>query len=229
MPRRCPRRSAPKRRCPAGSSASGPQAAPPAGGAASGARTPFLDSLFVLIIAHGLVGRADLPVPEGVFIAAAAVVLVVSFLALAGGWSRPRLQTWRERRLLRLPLAADAVLGVLGVLAFAVTVYAGLAGTTQESDNLAPTMVYVLFWVGVPVASLLLGDIWRLLSPWRAVGRAVGSVARRVGGEGLAEALPYPARLGRRPAAVGVFAFAVCELCWATAREPSPLAVLMLI
>ena len=183
----------------------------------------------MLIIAHGLVGRADLPVPEGVFIAAAAVVLVVSFLALAGGWSRPRLQTWRERRLLRLPLAADVVLGALGVLAFAVTVYAGLAGTSQETDNLAPTMVYVLFWVGVPFASVLLGDVWRLLSPWRAVGRTVGAAARRLGGAELSEPLPYPEWLGRFPAAAGVLAFAICELCWATAREPSALAVLMLI
>ena len=173
----------------------------------------------MLIIAHGLVGRADLPVPEGVFIAAAAVVLVVSFLALAGGWSRPRLQTWRERRLLRLPLAADVVLGALGVLAFAVTVYAGLAGTSQETDNLAPTMVYVLFWVGVPFASVLLGDVWRLLSPWRAVGRTVGADARRLGGAELSEPLPDPDRLGRFPAAAGVLAFAICELCWATARQ----------
>jgi hypothetical protein len=183
----------------------------------------------VLVIAHGLVGRADLPVPEGLFIAAAAVVLVASFLALAGMWSRARLQAWPERRLVRLPLAVEVVLGVLGVLVFAVTAYAGLFGTGQQVDNLAPTMVYVAFWVGVPVASLLLGDIWRLLSPWRAIGRAVGSVARRLGGDEISEPLPYPERLGRRPAAVGVFAFAVCELCWATAKEPAPLAVLMLV
>jgi hypothetical protein len=183
----------------------------------------------VLIIAHGLVGRADLPVPEGVFIVAAAVVLVVSFLALAGGWSRPRLQTWPERRLFRLPLLADVVLGGLGVAVFAVSAYAGLAGTTQESDNLAPTMVYVVFWVGVPFASLLLGDIWRLLSPWRAVGRAVGAAGRRLGAAEASEPLPYPERLGRFPAAAGVIAFAICELCWATAREPFGLAVLMLV
>ena len=41
----------------------------------------------------------------------------------------------------------------------------GLAGTEPQIDNLAPTMVYVLFWVGVPFVSLFLGDVWRLLSP----------------------------------------------------------------
>lgn len=68
-----------------------------------------------------------------------------------------------------MPRLADAVLGLAGVAVFAVTVYAGLAGTDIESDNLAPTLIYVGFWIGVPVASLVVGDVFRLLSPWRAV------------------------------------------------------------
>ena len=147
-------------------------------GPASAGPSPFLDSTAVLVFAHGIVGRADLPIPEAVFGAAAAGVLVVSFVALAALWSTPRLQRWPERRLFRLPVAVDVVLGALGVVRAARTAYAGLAGTENERDNLAPTMVYVAFWVGVPFASLLLGDIWRLLSPWRALGRAAGWVAR---------------------------------------------------
>jgi hypothetical protein len=181
------------------------------------------------LFAHGIVGRADLPIPVALFGAAAAAVLVVSFLALAAGWSQPRLERVPERRLFRLPLAVEALLGALGVAVFAVTVYAGLAGTDVQRDNLAPTAVYVGFWVGVPFATLLLGDVFRLLSPWRAIGRATGWVAGRLGGDAMPEPLPYPDRLGRWPAAVGVVAFAICELCWAKATDPGPLAVLMLI
>jgi hypothetical protein len=182
----------------------------------------------VLLLAHGIVGRADLPIPESLFAAAAAAVLVVSFVALAFGWSRPRLAALPQRALARLPLAVEAVLGAVGVLAFLVTVYAGLAGTGTQSDNLAPTMVFVAFWVGVPFASLLLGNVWSLLSPWRAVGRLVGWFAKGVAGE-LPEPLAYPPRLGRWPAAFWLFAFAICELCWATATEPGPLAILMIV
>ena len=59
---------------------------------------------------------------------------------------------------------------------------------TASSDNLAPTAVYVGFWVGVPFASLLFGDVFRLLSPWRAIGRGDRLARRRVGARRAARA-----------------------------------------
>jgi hypothetical protein len=176
--------------------------------------------LTVWLIAHGIVGRADLPIPVFWFAVAAAAVLVVSFLVLAGGWSRPRLEHTAERPLVRVPAALEVLLGAVGILAFAVTVYAGLAGTDSQRDNLAPTAVYVGFWVGVPFATLLLGDVFRVLSPWRAIGRATGWLAARVARDTLPEPLEYPRRLGHWPAVAGLIAFAICELCWAAGRDP---------
>ena len=48
-------------------------------------------------IAHGLVARSDLPIPEWLFGWAAAMVLVVSFVALAILWPEPKLEDegWR--------------------------------------------------------------------------------------------------------------------------------------
>jgi len=182
----------------------------------------------VLLFAHGIVGRADLPIPETLFGAAAAAVLVVSFVALALGWSKPRLKRLPEKDLFVLPRALEVLLGALGLVVLLVTVYAGVAGTAGQSENLAPTMVYVVFWVGVPFASLLLGDVFGVLSPWRALGRGTGWLVGRVAGE-LPEPLSYPQRVGRFPAAAGLFGFAICELCWARATEPGPLAILMLL
>src|SRR5690242_20571777 len=50
--------------------------------------------------AHGLVQRADLPIPDWLFAWAAAIVLVASFAALAALWPTPRLQEprWRPLR-----------------------------------------------------------------------------------------------------------------------------------
>jgi hypothetical protein len=182
------------------------------------------------VFAHGIVGRADLPIPEGTFGVAAAVVLVISFVALGALWSKPRLEDGvPERRLFRVPRVVDVLLGAIGVLAFGLSVYAGLAGTSSPRDNLLPTVVYVLFWVAIPFATLVFGDVFRLLSPWRAIGRAAGWIAARVGGAAGSEALPYPARLGRWPAAAGLLVFAACELVWADGRNPDVLAVLALV
>jgi hypothetical protein len=184
----------------------------------------------VLVFAHAIVGRADLPIPVIWCAIASAVVLVVSFLGLAAGWSEPKLGRIPQRRLFRIPLLVEVLLGAIGVFVFVVVVYAGLAGVDSVQDNLAPKAVYVGFWIGVPFASLLFGDVFRLFSPWRAVGRATGWAARAVArGDSLPEPLPYPERLGRWPAAAGFFAFIVCELAWAAAKDPQPLAILMLV
>ena len=123
------------------------------------------------------------------------------------------------------------LLGAVGVFAFAVVVYAGLAGVDSVSDNLAPKAVYVGFWIGVPFASLLFGDVFRLFSPWRAIGRATGWV----GAQGRARRracrsrcrIPSGSATGRPPRASS--RSSICELCWAAAKDPQPLAILMLI
>jgi hypothetical protein len=153
---------------------------------------------------------------------------VISFVGLASGWSQPRLQQWRERRVLPLPRAAEVLLGALGFFVFVVCVYAGLAGSDSVVENLAPTAVYVAFWVGVPFVTLLFGDVFRLVSPWRAVGRVTGWLVARAARGTPPEPLAYPERLGRWPAVAGILGFVICELCWADAKQPATLAIIML-
>jgi hypothetical protein len=178
-------------------------------------------------VAHGLVGRTDLPIPEWLFGWAAAVVLIVSFVGLAVLWPEPKLQQPRERALVRIPLVVDVACGLIGVFVFAVVVYAGLAGTKTPTANLAPTWIYVVFWVGAPVLSAFLGDVFRAFNPWLALARLVACVAGRVGGGGAgAEPLAYPERLGRWPAVVTILCFGWIELVYTGRDDPRLLAVL---
>lgn len=178
--------------------------------------------------AHGLVGRADLPIPAWLFGWAAAAVLVISFAGLALLWPKPRLQHASRRRIAALGTWADVLGGTLGIVAFALTVWAGLGGTQVPTANLAPTAVYVLFWVGLPFASMLFGDVFRVLSPWRALARALAWLAGRIVRGGLPAPLPYPAWLGRWPAAAGILAFAWVELAYTGKTDPSTVAALAL-
>jgi hypothetical protein len=179
-------------------------------------------------LAHGFVGRQDLPIPRWLFAWGAAAVLVISFVALAALWPTPRLQVPRERVVARIPGFLDPLAGALGVAFFAVVVYAGFAGTQTETANLTTTTVYVVFWVGLAFASALFGDIFRAFNPWRAIARFAAWVAGRVSRSGTPEPLEYPARLGRWPAALTILAFTWIELAYVDRNDPSTLAALAL-
>src|SRR3954454_1723495 len=133
--------------------------------------------------AHGLAGRADLPIPTYLFGWGAALVLVVSSLGLALLWPRPRLQEARERPLFDLPVWVDVLCGVAGVVLFLLVVVAGMAGTETATGNFADTFVYVIFWVGLVVVSVILGDVFAAFNPWRG-GGAGGAAAAGAGGGG---------------------------------------------
>ena len=185
-------------------------------------------------IAHGLVARSDLPIPEWLFGWAAAMVLVVSFAALAVLWPEPRSSASTGaapgalgRVLGSRPLAV--LCGAIGVLLLGVVVYSGLRGTQSATANFAPTFVYVAFWLGLVAASVLLGDVFRAFNPWRAAGRAVAFVARLVSRTDLPAPLPYPERLGRWPAAAGILAFAALELVASNGDNPENVAIATLI
>jgi hypothetical protein len=180
-------------------------------------------------LAHGLVGRQDLPIPRWLFAWGAAVVLVISFVALAVLWPRPRLEDAGEKRVFGVPAILEVVCGAVGVAAFALIVYAGFAGTQTPTANITPTVIYVLFWVGIPFASAVFGDVFAALNPWRAIARAVSWVAGRASGGRLPEPMAYPDWLGRWPAALGILAFAWVELVYANKDDPSLLATLALL
>lgn len=129
------------------------------------------------ILAHGLGGRADLPLPVWMFGYGAAVAVVASFVALAVFWPTARLENGTAERVVagtdtgpvRL-LAGVARLFGLGV--FAVVLVAAAMGDNSSRTNLAPVVVYVVFWVGMVFASGLVGDLWRVLSPFDTLAAA---------------------------------------------------------
>jgi hypothetical protein len=178
--------------------------------------------------AHGLVGRTDLPVPSWLFGWAAAIVLVVSFLALATLWPKPQLQDPVRRPLVRISRSVDFLAALVGVALFVLVVYSGFAGTQQATANFTPTFIYVHFWVGLVVLSVLFGDVFRAFNPWLAVGRAASWTFHRAFGGRAMRHLEYPDWLGRWPAVVGILGFAWLELAYVNKDDPSKLAILAL-
>jgi hypothetical protein len=185
--------------------------------------------------AHGIVGRADLPIPVWLFSWTAAIVLVVSFVALSTLWTKPRLQEAEQhpRALVHLPVAVEWLAAAVGLALFALVVYSGFAGAQVTQANFAVTFIYVVFWVGVPLASALFGDIFRAFSPWRTCARLLSTLVRgqrsrssRSDREG--PRWRYPAWLGMWPAVAVIIGFAWLELVYVERDRPSTLAALSL-
>jgi hypothetical protein len=84
------------------------------------------------------------------------------------------------RTLFRVPRVIEPLCGLVGIAIFALGIYAGLAGSEQANENLLPTLIYVLFWIGLAFPSALLGDVIRPFNPWLAIARGTGWATRRL-------------------------------------------------
>jgi hypothetical protein len=193
-----------------------------------------------LPFAHALAARQDLPVPAWLFAWGASIVLIVSFFALSVGWRSPRFERdrWRplgaglSRALLSAP--AQIVCGLIGTFLLGLAIYAGLRGTEAPDRNFALTFFYVTAWLGLPLFSVFLGDVFRPFNPWRAVGRAIGGAFTALAGQRPAH-LSYPEKLGRWPAAIGLVAVVWLEIVYgasggvAVGLDPHSAAVAALV
>jgi hypothetical protein len=175
-----------------------------------------------LILAHGIGGRSDLPIPLPILILAAGGVLVVTFIALGVMWKSPRFQEGPhyERPGAVIPTRGLlAVVGVVSLLLVIAQVVVPLVGADREPirPTIAPVMVWVVFWLVVPFAGGLIGDWYTDLNPWRAIART----ARLGRGErtGLLDTA------GLWPASGLFVAFAWFELVYPNSGDPTLLGV----
>ncbi len=165
--------------------------------------------LSTAVLAHGLGGSTDLPIPLTYALIGAAWALTFTFAVVALAWRRPRFDPDKPGR--PLPAWVTAVVDapvtrwVVGIGALLLAVWVGIVAFAgpQNADNPLPGVFYVLLWVGLVALSLLLGPVWRVLSPVRTVHRLLGRPAL---------GLPYPHAWGYWPAALGLFAFVWLEL-----------------
>lgn len=183
----------------------------------------------MLPLAHGVGSITDPPIPQWLAYYGAAAVLVLSFAALGALWRTPLLERERFKPLFRVPrMPLRVLLGGLGLLLFFVVFMAALVGERSVGTNLAPTFVFVIFWIGLVPVSVLFGNVWAWLNPWRAAADIVAWVWERAR---LTWDPPfrYPERLGRWPAAFLLLAFTALELAYTDPGDPRILALAIAI
>ena len=186
--------------------------------------------------AHGFGQRYDLPLPLPLYLFGAAAVVALSFVVF-GLFAGSARTMWRARQIDLLATAPGraiaqsslvrAVLLSIRLAAFGVFILAVVAGLTGDQNpyrNIAPTLVWVIFWVGLVYISALVGNLWDLINPWRTLFEGAERLYRLMGGGELSPRLPYPPAAGIWPACLLFLVFAWIELVYPSPAVPAHIA-----
>lgn len=165
--------------------------------------------------AHGVGGRADLPLPVWLFAYSAAFALLISFVALRILWPSPRLAEAAVGRPVpkmvdRAGLALLFIARAAVMLLFLGTIVSAWFGVDSVAANLAPTAFYVVFWVGMQVVSAVAGDVWRHVNPLWTIAAGI----RRLRGPRPASSTAAGVWASHWPAVLGISAFLWLELAY---------------
>jgi hypothetical protein len=179
--------------------------------------------------AHSFGTSYVLPVPFWMYVYGCAATLVVTFALLGFLASTPT----PTRVLTHEPGAGQFIcsLGRSGlwllrtgaIACFGLTIAAGLIGTADPAHNLGMTLFWALFLLGFAYLSLLVGDLYALISPWKL---AVDGL-EHMGFDLSTRRLRFPQRLGYWPAFLFYVALIWMELF--AAPRPFCLSVALLI
>ena len=180
---------------------------------------PLLDDL---VQAHGVGGQKDLPISLPLAISGAMAALVVSFTILAVAWRTPRYDAATSGR--PAPQWLDGIVGsaafrgtlrLVGFVLFAYTAFVAVAGQDLFINPIFG-LFYVVLWVGVVFASVVVGPLWKAISPVRTINLAFAKLSGSDPTEGCTT-IPNASATGRRPSA----STRSCGWSWSTRFRPS--------
>ena len=188
-------------------------------------------------LAHAFDERHELPVPLWYFVIGVAATVAVSFLivALFAWWSN------QDQRAESAPLTVTIAVGpllpfarglcrLLAVLILFATIAAALAGTANPTMNLAPTLVWVIWWVGGSLFVAGVGNIWPACDPWLAMIEFVDARVRRCfptfrAGRGVVFNCRWPAALGAWPSVALLMVWSGFEVIFPLAAVPTRIGI----
>ena len=180
---------------------------------------------------HAIAERYDLPVPLSFYVYGAVAVVAVTFLITAAfvyagpreGIERPLLPSqWTTNRVLRSTLTIT--LQIIGVVALVGVIATGLFGNPHPARNIAPSLVWIMWWCAFSIFVACVANLWPSLNPWWTL---YGWFARGSASGGRASPPRiYPDAVAEWPAVALLLIFVWVELISPFSSSPMALAVL---
>ena len=192
------------------------------------------------VYAHGFGERYDLPLPLSYFAVGGAAAVILSF-AVIGFFVRAEAQAGAAAGYPRFNLfryaPARALLGgptlwllrLVALFLFFLVIATGLFGSARPADNLTPTFVWIIWWVGMGFVVSLLGNCWAVINPWKTLFTLAEALYHRFWPEWEpGPGWDYPPGLGVWPAVFLFLAFAWVENALPDNAAPALLAWLII-
>jgi hypothetical protein len=181
---------------------------------------------------HSFDARYDLPAPLSYFVIGATAAVALSFAVTALFARHAPGSSTAEKPVMHLGSGAALLTHgsrTIGVALLVLTIVAGLYGTGDPMMNLAPTLVWIVFWSGLSLVIACIGNVWPALDPWRAIFDALDALARRLGRvQGITLGWRYTRALGAWPAVALLLAIGWLEVVYPQGAEPYRLACVLL-
>ena len=126
------------------------------------------------IQAHSFGQVYNLPIPFPLYAWAASNVLLFSFLIIAylSSVESPITQTQTRLISFRIPASLDHTSKItrwLGVISLVICITAGYVGNQNPYANISMTLFWIILLLALAYSSVLTGDLYRLLNPWKAI------------------------------------------------------------
>lgn len=185
----------------------------------------------VTLFAHGFGQRIDLPVPLSLYLFGAGAIVAFSFILLgvlsgkvANIFTSYSTIALSNRKWFRVIFSSPLieVMKFLLVMVLLVTVMSGFMGNQNPAFNSLPTIVWIIFAIGVTFFSAFIGDVWKVINPFRTLFNYLEvflSVFNLI-----PKARTWPVWLGVWPAVCLFFSFRWIENVSSFSSEPQMLA-----
>ena len=110
---------------------------------------------------HGVVNVGDLPIPFDIVLNSSALVVLITFVYLKVSWKEsiitPRQEVFNDKQ--------NFIGKLFGIIILFLLVAPGIFGDESSKTSVAPLILWVFLWIGVPVLGLLFGDIYSKFNP----------------------------------------------------------------
>jgi hypothetical protein len=174
------------------------------------------------VLAHAFGKRYDLPIPLYLFVIGGALVVLVSFVLVAGRGTAGGEPADRDTADGAHITGLAPIAGVISTLWLAFLCWCGWAGSQEVAENIITTWFWIVVWIAVPLSVAMLGDWTQPVNPFAFLAKLSNSAGMRRSLLGAPDPVGWPRWLGWWPAAVLFFVAACLELIfnlWSTTPD----------